>query len=91
MTFHRSNPNSFRIGAAAAMDETMDTVGDADDLNFVSRGHEAVFINWYEEFKHTILKKFEAQLGLSPVTTLTAGLAPLMMGVWLSLVYANDR
>lgn len=88
---HRSNPSSFRIGAAAATGKIMDTVGDADDLSFIFPGHEVVVDNWYDDVKDTTLKKFEAHTGSSVATALAAGLAALIMEcVRLGVVHTNE-
>lgn len=88
---HRSNPSSFRIGAAAATGKIMDTVGDADDLNFIFPGHEVVVDNWYDDVKDASLKTFEAHTGSSVATALAAGLAALIMEcVRLGVVHTNE-
>lgn len=88
---HRSNPSSFRIGAAAATGKIMDTVGDADDLNFIFPGHEVVVDNWYDDVKDISLKTFEAHTGSSVATALAAGLAALIMEcVRLGVVHTNN-
>ncbi|KAI7779813.1 hypothetical protein LA080_000311 [Diaporthe eres] len=78
---HRSNPSSFRIGAAAATGKTMDTVGDPDDLNFIFPGCEVVVDNWYDDVKDASLKTFEAHTGV---------VALIMECVRLGVVHANE-
>lgn len=89
---HRSNPSSFRIGAAAATGKILDTVGDPDDLSFIFPGHEVVVDNWYDDVKDTILKKFEAHTGSSVATALAAGLVALVMEcVRLGVIHTNQN
>lgn len=89
---HRSNPSSFRIGAAAATGKIMDTVGDTDDLSFIFPGHQVVVDNWYDDVQDTTLKKFEAHTGSSVATALASGLAALIMEcVRLGVVHTNEN
>lgn len=87
---HKSNPNSFRIGAARSTGAVLDTVGDQQDLGFLFPGHEVVVDHAYEDVGDRDFGGYEAHSGSSVAAALAAGLAALVAEcVRLGVLYTD--
>ncbi|SCO40223.1 related to microbial serine proteinase [Fusarium fujikuroi] len=85
---HASSHHCFRIGAAKATGNIVDTVGDSQTVDFIFPGHEVVIDN--NETK-TQLEKFDAHSGSSVANGLAAGLAALVIEcVRLGALYTRE-
>ena len=87
---HKSNPKSFRIGAARSTGAILDTVGDQHDLGFLFPGHEVVVDQAYEDVGDRDFGGYEAHSGSSVAAALAAGLAALVTEcVRLAVLYTD--
>lgn len=87
---HKSNPKSFRIGAARSTGAVLDTVGDQQDLDFLFPGHEVVVDHAYEDVGDRDFGGYEAHSGSSVAAALAAGLAALVTEcVRLGVLYTD--
>ncbi|KAG5761608.1 hypothetical protein H9Q72_010296 [Fusarium xylarioides] len=85
---HASSHHCFRIGAAKATGNIVDTVGDSQTVDFIFPGHEVVIDS--TETK-TQLQKFDAHSGSSVANGLAAGLAALVIEcVRLGALYTRE-
>ncbi|KAK2686551.1 hypothetical protein QWA68_014346 [Fusarium oxysporum] len=85
---HASSHHCFRIGAAKATGNIVDTVGDSQTVDFIFPGHEVVIDS--NETK-TQLEKFDAHSGSSVANGLAAGLAALVIEcVRLGALYTRE-
>ncbi|KAF5686700.1 hypothetical protein FDENT_5704 [Fusarium denticulatum] len=85
---HASSHHCFRVGAAKATGNIVDTVGDSQPVDIIFPGHEVV--NDSNEAK-TQLEKFDAHPGSSVANGLAAGLAALVIQcVKLGALYTRE-
>ncbi|KAJ0131502.1 WD repeat-containing protein slp1 [Fusarium oxysporum f. sp. albedinis] len=85
---HGSSNQCFRIGAAKATGNILETVGDSHNIDFILPGHEVVVDT--NEMK-TQLEKFEAHSGSSVANGLATGLAALVIEcVRLGAIYTRE-
>nr|RBQ96893.1 hypothetical protein FVER53263_04444 [Fusarium verticillioides] len=85
---HGSSNQCFRIGAAKATGNMLETVGDSHNIDFILPGHEVVVDT--NEMK-TQLEKFEAHSGSSVANGLATGLAALVIEcVRLGAIYTRE-